>query len=70
MISKATRLQRQARERRPKAAPAAQAGEVVFMWGHEELVIRSESDLREALRRIGLGAVSEESLRRGPCNEF
>jgi len=59
MISKATRLQRQARERRLEAAPAPQAGELVFMWADECLVIRSESDLRDALQRIGLAAASD-----------
>ena len=53
MISKTTRLQRQARERKLKATGGS-AGEIVFMWADEWLVIRSESDLQEALRRIGL----------------
>jgi hypothetical protein len=53
MISKTTRLQRQARERKLRATGGS-AGEIVFMWADEWLVIRSESDLQEALRRAGL----------------
>jgi len=35
------------------------AGAFVFMWAGEPLVIRSESDLQEAMRRIGLTAASD-----------
>jgi hypothetical protein len=71
MISKtSTRFKRRARERKLEAAPAPQAGEVVFMWGHEELVIRSEGDLRDALRRIGLAvALDTADTRRGVGRE-
>jgi hypothetical protein len=58
MISKATRLKRQARERKLEAAGVV-AGEVVFMWADEYLVIRSESDLQEAMRHIGLIPASD-----------
>ena len=40
------------------------------MWGHEELVIRSEGDLRDALRRIGLAAALDTAdTRRGVGRE-
>jgi hypothetical protein len=65
MVTKATRHQRQARERKLEAADGTADG-VVFLWGDEELVIRSESDLQEALRRIGLTPAPDTARKQAP----
>ena len=58
LASAKPRFQRQARERKLKAAGGS-ASVCVIMWADECLVIRSESDLREAMRRIGLTPASD-----------
>ena len=58
LASAKPRFQRQARERKLKAAGGS-ASVYVIMWADECLVIRSESDLREAMRRIGLTPASD-----------
>jgi hypothetical protein len=64
LASAKPRFQRQARERKLKAA-CGSASVCVIMWADECLVIRSESDLQEALQRIGLAAALD---RRRPAD--